>query len=256
MATSTDLGRWIDLAAHVLTLPVDHDPMVEVCAEISEQFDGAIVGTVDFGADLARVVGYHAPGIDLDFYAECIGEHPLSRHYLVTGDQQARCLSDARRFFGDPSAAAVLDHAREEDHVIDVVYVPLVALPGMTHRWLGMGSGARLGPSGRKVFDRLRDLFRSIDAQSLVLARYVEREFAPSAGLAAGLTTREMTVLTLTSDGLTAVAIANRLHISPRTVSIHQQHSYSKLGVHDRLSAVLVAQDAGILPRSNGRARP
>jgi DNA-binding CsgD family transcriptional regulator len=62
-----------------------------------------------------------------------------------------------------------------------------------------------------------------------------------------GLTAREQTVLALTADGLTAEAIAHRLGISPHTVIKHQQHIYRKLGVNDRLTAVLVAQQAGLL---------
>jgi DNA-binding CsgD family transcriptional regulator len=254
MSSSNYLERWIDLTAHVLTLPADRDPMVDVCAEVSSQFDGALVGTVDFTADLARITGYRTAGIRLDYYATHTGCHPLSRHYLATGDQHARCLVDAHRFFREPSAAAVLAHARQIDGVTDVVYVPLVPLPGMTHRWLAMASSERLGEPARQVFDRLRELIRSIDAQGTVLTECWREDGSPTTGDEVGLTTRELVVLTLTADGLTAGAIADRLHISARTVSIHQQHSYAKLGVHDRLSAVLSAHSVGLLPRRRGRA--
>ena len=58
------------------------------------------------------------------------------------------------------------------------------------------------------------------------------------------LTARERVVLTLLSEGMTAVAIAHRLGISPRTVHKHLENIYVKLGVSDRLSAVLRVQDS------------
>jgi DNA-binding CsgD family transcriptional regulator len=62
-----------------------------------------------------------------------------------------------------------------------------------------------------------------------------------------GLTERELAVLTLLADGLTADAMARRLHSSPRTVQKHLEHLYRKLGVRDRLMAVQRAREAGLL---------
>jgi ATP/maltotriose-dependent transcriptional regulator MalT len=62
------------------------------------------------------------------------------------------------------------------------------------------------------------------------------------------LTARELVVLTLLAEGLTATAIAHRLNISPRTVHKHQENLYRKLGTADRLAAVLRAQRLGLLP--------
>ena len=53
------------------------------------------------------------------------------------------------------------------------------------------------------------------------------------------LTAQERNVTMLLCDGMTAVAIAHRLAISPRTVEKHLENIYAKLGVCDRLSAVL-----------------
>jgi DNA-binding NarL/FixJ family response regulator len=52
-------------------------------------------------------------------------------------------------------------------------------------------------------------------------------------------------VIILLGDGMTAVAIAHRLDISPRTVHKHLENLYAKLGVSDRLGAVLRLRDAG-----------
>ena len=55
-------------------------------------------------------------------------------------------------------------------------------------------------------------------------------------------------MLALLAEGLTAASIGRRLMITERTVHKHLQHSYTKLGVTDRLGAVLHAQRIGLLP--------
>jgi len=66
-------------------------------------------------------------------------------------------------------------------------------------------------------------------------------------GSAHDLTSREMTILTLLSQGLTAEGLARRLSISPRTVGKHLEHIYRKLDVCDRLMAVQTAHELGLL---------
>lgn len=63
-----------------------------------------------------------------------------------------------------------------------------------------------------------------------------------------GLSERETQVLRLLSMGLLATSIASRLELSPRTVHKHLGNIYRKLGVHDRLVAVRIARNAGVLP--------
>jgi len=49
------------------------------------------------------------------------------------------------------------------------------------------------------------------------------------------------------SSRSTARAIAHELQVSPRTVHTHLAHIYRKLGVCDRMRAVLVARELGVL---------
>jgi len=55
----------------------------------------------------------------------------------------------------------------------------------------------------------------------------------------ARLTNREHEVLQLVATGRTAACIGHELQISERTVHKHLENAYLKLGVHDRISAVL-----------------
>jgi DNA-binding NarL/FixJ family response regulator len=59
--------------------------------------------------------------------------------------------------------------------------------------------------------------------------------------VAAGLTKREFQVLQLLSDGLAKSEIAQRLFITPKTVSTHMEHIFRKLGVQTAAQAVAVA---------------
>ena len=70
-----------------------------------------------------------------------------------------------------------------------------------------------------------------------------------------GLTGREVDVLLMLAEGLTASAAARRLGCSPRTVHKHVGNLYRKLSVRDRLQAVLEAQRRGLLPApASGRS--
>jgi len=60
-------------------------------------------------------------------------------------------------------------------------------------------------------------------------------------GFPAGLTQREVEVLHLVAQGLTDGAVAERLFISPRTVSQHLRSIYGKLGVASRAAATRFA---------------
>jgi HD-GYP domain-containing protein (c-di-GMP phosphodiesterase class II) len=68
----------------------------------------------------------------------------------------------------------------------------------------------------------------------------------------AGLTEREVQVLRLAAQGLTAKQIAERLVISAKTADHHIQHIYTKIGVSTRGAAALFAIEHDLVqPRSS-----
>jgi two-component system, NarL family, nitrate/nitrite response regulator NarL len=73
------------------------------------------------------------------------------------------------------------------------------------------------------------------------------RDPAPDPVAAAELTRRERECLVLVAGGLTSGAIARRLALSPTTVRGHVQSVLTKLGVHSRLEAALIAHRAGLV---------
>jgi HD-GYP domain-containing protein (c-di-GMP phosphodiesterase class II) len=64
----------------------------------------------------------------------------------------------------------------------------------------------------------------------------------------AGLTAREVEVLTLLARGLSNRQIAERLVITPKTAANHVEHIYAKISASNRAAASLFAVQHGLLP--------
>jgi DNA-binding CsgD family transcriptional regulator len=69
----------------------------------------------------------------------------------------------------------------------------------------------------------------------------------------AGLTSRQVEVLALLTEGLTNAAIAERLVLSARTVDHHVAAVLAKLGVASRHEAVAAAAELGLVPAGQAR---
>lgn len=80
-----------------------------------------------------------------------------------------------------------------------------------------------------------------------VIARFASApRVEPPAGLGE-LTSREHEVLLLVAEGLSNAEIAERLVIGETTVKTHVTHVLQKLGLRDRVQAVVVAHQAGLV---------
>ena len=65
------------------------------------------------------------------------------------------------------------------------------------------------------------------------------------------LTERELEVLRAVATGLTNGEIAKELHLSESTVKTHVGRAFAKIGARDRVQAVIIAYDSGLVgPRS------
>jgi DNA-binding NarL/FixJ family response regulator len=121
----------------------------------------------------------------------------------------------------------------------------------------------RAGASGFLLKDALTDdllaAVRTVAAGEAVTAPSVTRRLiahfvstapavADHAERLAVLTTRELEVLTLITRGRSNPEIAQDLHLSPGTVRTHIGRIFAKLDLRDRVQAVILGYECGIIP--------
>ena len=90
-----------------------------------------------------------------------------------------------------------------------------------------------------------------------LLERFAEERDAGAAGEAvARLTGREREILRLLACGLSNAELAQRLFLGETTVKTHVSSILRKLGVRDRVQAVIAAYDAGLVRPGEDRDKP
>jgi DNA-binding NarL/FixJ family response regulator len=117
----------------------------------------------------------------------------------------------------------------------------------------------RAGASGFLLKDveprELVDAIRVVASGNALLGSTVTRRlldhFAAAEEISApsldSLTDRELEILRLLAGGLSNAEIADRLVVSETTVKSHVSSVLRKLGVRDRVQAVIAAYDAGLV---------
>lgn len=108
----------------------------------------------------------------------------------------------------------------------------------------------------RHVVDTIAEGLRDPKSPADVLAapevamlpsRSESSSLAQPTQLSEGLSEREIEVLQLVAEGLTNAQIAERLFLSPKTVSSHLVSIFGKLGVTSRASATRFAIEHGLV---------
>jgi DNA-binding NarL/FixJ family response regulator len=112
--------------------------------------------------------------------------------------------------------------------------------------------------------ERLFDAVRVVAAGEALLAPTVTRRLigeltrlrprrtAP-AGLPVQLTAREQEILRLIAEGLSNAEMAGRLMVSSETIKTHVSRVLAKLGVRDRVQAVIMAYESGLVVPGAGQ---
>jgi DNA-binding CsgD family transcriptional regulator len=173
-----------------------------------------------------------------------LDHHPLVRWFIATGSLAPQSLARVPAMIRSPRSAEAVDflHAFGSDQQISI---PL-HLHGVSHHVIVIG---RSGPDdfseddmavARRVQPLLLAVQRQVHVLNVLLPSTLPHDF--------GLSGRELAVLQLLSTGKTAGAIGAVLGCSARTVQKHVEHAYRKLEVNDKVSAVRIAREAGLIP--------
>ncbi|WP_205620865.1 helix-turn-helix transcriptional regulator [Intrasporangium chromatireducens] len=175
--------------------------------------------------------------------------HPLSRYYSTTTDRSPVRLTDLIA-----AGWRLLPEQRDAMGALGITVhqmtLPCGADDGSFDGWVAINEDG-FSDDALAELTGLQGLLVGLDRHVQMFAR-LSGSHDPAAADGPALTPRERLVLDLLAAGSTAEGIAARLAISPRTVHKHQENLYRKLGACDRLSAVLSAQQLGLLPAPGG----
>ena len=195
-------------------------------------------------------------------YHQLAGDRSAARGYadealaLATNPRQPLALIEVHRFLGQLDAEArrfsdAEGHLAESLAVADACAAPferaltLIELATLRSAQRHDVEAQRLLTEVRGICEPLRAR-PTLDRVTNLEARLVPRHPARTTGL----TQRECEVLHLVAEGLTDGDIADRLFISPRTVTTHVTSILNKFGVSSRAAAVAYAARHDLLQPS------
>jgi len=246
--------RWLDLTGQLLGQPLVVLPHELIACELMATFDAAVVSYN--WSDGGGNAGLRAWSNQVNRHPKSITDpitrrNPLLRYHNATGDTAARSLGEVPSEIADGSCLAAWRDVSVPWRIDQQLSIPL-QVHGLAHRAFVLARPERDFRQDEIALARtLQPLLIGLDRQAAALAQWQRRAPCTKEScerLDDGLTAREVAVLSLLAEGVTARAIGHRLKISPRTVTKHLEHIYAKLHTSDRLTTVLRAQHLGLLP--------
>ena len=253
--------QWLDLIGDLLSRPLTALPAERIAVQLAATFEA--VGTSYELREPGRAptlrlwpldeqFGGHRSEIERWAPQRAANYHPVLRYYLATGDASAMQVSDVPARFADGRVVGAWHEVADSWGCGNQVALPLHLGPD-SHRAFVLGRVDPFTAAEMQAARRLQRLLVGLDRQVHALSAAARPAEVATEPLR--LTPREMAVLVLVADGLTSSAIARKLVIAERTVHKHLERIYPKLGVTDRLSALLTAQRIGVLGPSRSQRR-
>lgn len=193
-----------------------------------------------FRDGLARAV-HRDPGLQL--VAELDGTSALL-------DAIRRLAPDVAVLDADPGIRRIVEAVAQHELATRIALLAAEVRPGDAFSAIAAGAHGYL--SKRVKADIVCDAIRRIADGDVVLCEQAQTVIAGEirlrhAGEHRLLAHRELEVLELVRDGLNNREIGRRLHIAPTTVKSHCSRIYERLGVGDRVAAVVEGMRRGLL---------
>jgi len=138
-----------------------------------------------------------------------------------------------------------LDEIKKRNPEIKVIVLSASTDQKLIENVLKRGASAYIVKSVNPI-DLPSAIRQAID-ETVYTAIGLPDDSSASAAKAAGLTARELAILTALAQGLSNAAIAKDLWVAPQTVKFHLTNIYRKLGVANRTEAARYAYQQGLV---------
>ncbi len=245
-STAAETADWLDLVATLARAPADSFPLTALTDQLFDTY-GCVVSwnfvnaDGDFGFEMReRIPGFPSQD-EADVWMEHgMASHPIFRWYAATRQPWPTTIERVPRDLS-PAGFATLRELLTPYGLEHQLTLPYRYWGGALHLFVLARGGEDFSDQELEMAGWIQPLVMMLERQASVC----DRAGRPVDG---ELTCRELAVLQLLREGRTAMAIGHQLSISPRTVHTHLSSLYRKLGVTDRLGAVLAAQELGLVP--------
>lgn len=266
------VAEWVGIVADLLEDPLTSFPIDLVNRHLDETFDAETVaynyrapdgtswqqvfastGRLFAGMELPEALALSQRVLNED---GLLNHHPLVRWFTATGNPAAQSWGRVPPAIATSSRSAELTERMASYDLLVQMSIP-AHLDGIAHAAFVLGRSGKedFSEEDVAVAQRIQPALSALYRQCLVLGGHPGgTSTEPPWGCV--LTGRELAVLRLVADGLTAGSIARRLAVSARTINKHLEHAYRKLGVRDRVSAVRVAEAMGLVPPPTSAVLP
>lgn len=248
--------EWLDFIADLLATPLLSLPEEPIARKLTSALHsgGCAFNSVGIGHPVLRAwprdfFGPVRDGVIKGAAEHSLPFHPLLRYHVVTGATAAVQVAEVPDCFRKQWRVGGWEafyQARGAQHQMSI---PLHVGLG-EYRVFVVGRPTVYTEPEMRLARSVQRLLVGLDRQVSAFARWS----TPMGGIATAaeadvrLTPREVAVMALVAEGITAAAAAHQLAIAERTVHKHLERIYKKLGVCDRVSAVRRAHRLGLLP--------
>jgi DNA-binding NarL/FixJ family response regulator len=138
-----------------------------------------------------------------------------------------------------------LDQIKQRHPGVKVIVLSASSDPKLIENVLKRGASAYIVKSVNPI--DLPSAIRQAVDETVYTAIGLADDASATAAKAAGLTDRELAILTALAQGKSNAAIAQELWVAPQTVKFHLTNIYRKLGVTNRTEAARYAYQQGLV---------